>query len=194
MKLRKFFGIAAITISFVMVQPLYAQTETPVGKGSDAERAASAVGGGVALIGAWVIDVQNVATPPFQAMQTFHIGGSMNESTDLLANLGEGPGHGGWRKDGADTYTATFELFIFNPDHTPAGIIRVRETLKLTGENSLTGFAVADIILPDGTLIEDIDHGTLTGRRVRVAAVRPEELNGYPANAGFARRTPGQTH
>ena len=187
MKLRTFFGIAAITISFVMVQPLYAQTEAPVGKGPEAERAAPAAGGGV-LIGAWVIDVQNVLTPPFQAMQTFHIGGSMNESTDLLAGLGEGPGHGGWRKDG-DAFTATFELFIFNPDRTPAGIIRVRETLKLTDENSLTGFAVADIILPDGTLIEDIDHGTLTGRRVRVAAVRPEEQNGFPANAGFARQT-----
>ena len=184
MKLRKFFSIAAITIGLVMAQPLYAQTETPVGKGTDVERALA--GGGGALIGAWVIDVQNVATPPFVAMQTFHTGGSMNESTDLLANLGEGPGHGSWRKDG-NTFTATFELFIFNPDHSPAGIIRVRETLKLTDENSLTGFAVADIILPDGTLIEDIDHGTLTGRRVRLAPVRAEEQQGFPLNARFAR-------
>lgn len=189
MKFRKLFGIAAISLSFALIQPLYAQTGfVDSGGGSDGERTIpAAAAGGSPLVGSWVLDVQNVATPPFHAMQTFHAGGSMNESTDLLANLGEGPGHGAWRREG-DAYTATFELFIFNPDRSPAGIIRVRETLKLTDDNNLTGFAVADIILPDGTLIEDIDHGTVTGRRVRVAPVRDEEQRGFPANAGYSRR------
>lgn len=178
MKLKHFFGIAVITLGFTLVQPLYA---VDGGDRRDIARADTS------LVGAWILDVQSTATPPFHAMQTFHAVGTMNESTDLLPNLGEGPGHGAWQRDG-DSYTATFELFIFNPDRTPAGIIRVRETLTLVDENNLTGFTVADLILPDGTLIENIDNGPVTGTRVRVRPIRPEEKNAFPVNARYARR------
>jgi len=180
MKLKHFLGIAAILIS---IQPVYAQK--PSLDGSDAERVIRAAS--PALVGSWVFTVETTATPAFHALQTFHAIGTMSETSDLLANLGEGPGHGAWQKDG-DKYHVTFELFIFEPDHAPAGRIRVRETLELAGDNELTGYAVADLILPDGTVIENIDNGPMTGTRVRVAPVRPEEQNAYPANARYARR------
>ena len=179
MKLKHFFGIAAIVIS---MQSVYAQK--PSLDGDETERVVR--GATPALVGSWVLSVETTATPAFHAMQTFHAVGTMNESTDLLPNLGEGPGHGAWQKDG-DSYSATFELFIFNPDRSPAGIIRVRETLTLVDENNLTGFTVADLILPDGTLIENIDNGPVTGTRVRVRPIRPEE-QAFPVNARYARR------
>jgi len=180
MKLKHFFGMAVILIS---MQPLYAQTQlADVG---DVERAIRA--SAPSLVGSWVLDVGATATPAFRALQTFHAIGTVNETSDLLAGLGEGPGHGAWQKDG-DSYNVTFELFIFEPDHTPAGRIRVRESLRLVDENHLTGYAVADLILPDGTLIENIDNGPMTGTRVRVIPVRPEEQNAFPVNARYARR------
>ena len=174
--------IALCILSLTLLVPVYAQP-APTDAGDAREVARP---GSPGLVGSWVLDVKLAVSPPFQALQTFHAFGSMNETSDLLANLGEGPGHGVWYRTGNE-YIATFELFIFNPDHTPAGRIRVRETLKITGQDTLEGFSVADLILPDGTVIENIDSGPMTGARVRVEGVRPEERNG-PANAAFARR------
>ncbi len=81
----------------------------------------------------------------------------------------------------------TFELFIFEPDGAPAGRIRVRETITLTGDGTFTGFSVADLILPDGTLIEKIDGAPITGTRIDVRAVRAEEI-GSPVNAIVPRK------
>ena len=174
--------IALGILSLTLLVPVYAQPSS-----ADVRDAREVTRPGPStLVGSWLLDVKLVVSPPFQAMQTFHALGTMNETSDLLANLGEGPGHGVWDRQG-DEYNATFELFIFNPDHTPAGRIRVRETLKLTGQDTLEGYSVADLILPDGTVIENIDSGPMTGVRVRVEPVRPEERNG-PANAAYARR------
>ncbi|HEV7238377.1 MAG TPA: hypothetical protein VGQ36_03985 [Thermoanaerobaculia bacterium] len=138
------------------------------------------------LTGSWLFEVKTTASPAFRALQTFHSNGTVSESTDLIAQLGEGPGHGVWERDG-DSYTATFELFIFEPDHTPAGMIRVRETMTLLSNRVLEGFAVADLILPDGTVIENIDNGPLTGRRIDVMKVKAEEIGSTPAYAPVRR-------
>ena len=137
--------------------------------------------------GSWVVDVTLVASPRFSALQTFDFGGTFAETSDLLAQGGEGPGHGAWQKFD-DMYVATFELFIFEPDGTPAGRIRVRENVNLVDENHFTGFSVADLILPDGTVIENIDNGPLSGTRVGVRPVRPEEMNSTPTVVHRGRR------
>jgi hypothetical protein len=175
--------IARFILTLTILVPVYAQN-SPADGGEIRDRSRV---GAPALVGSWVLDVRLIVSPPFQAMQTFHATGTMNETSDLLANLGEGPGHGAWERDGEE-YTATFELFIFNPDRSPAGRIRVRESLRITGPDTLAGYTVADLILPDGTVIENIDSGPATGTRVRVAPVRPEEQLSGPTNAAFARR------
>ena len=132
------------------------------------------------LVGSWVVNVGQGATPPFTALQTFHRGGTVDETSDLLAQGGEGPGHGAWERTDSG-YAVTFELFIFEPSGAPAGRIRVRETITLTSDSTFTGASIADLILPDGTLIEHIDGAPITGTRIGVKAVRPEEI-GSPAN------------
>jgi hypothetical protein len=126
------------------------------------------------LTGSWVVEVESTATPEFYALQTFHAGGTVTETSDLLAKGGEGPGHGVWYRT-EEGFAATFELFIFEPDGAPAGRIRVRETISVINENRFEGFSVADLILPDGTLIENIDNGPIHGRRIVVVPILPDE-------------------
>ena len=137
------------------------------------------------LVGSWIVNVAAGATPPFTALQTFHQGGTVTETSDLLAMGGEGPGHGSWERTD-NGYAVTFELFIFEPSGAPAGRIRVRETITLTGDTTFTGHSVADLILPDGTLIEKIDGAPITGTRIGVTTVRPEEIGS--AATAFAPR------
>jgi len=168
-----------IIVALLSVVPLYA--EEPQSDFGDREHAAASP----SLVGTWVLDVRQAISPPFRALQTFHASGTMTETSDLLPNLGEGPGAGAWTRDN-EGFNATFQLFIFEADHTPAGIIRVRMSIKLKDADHFTAFAVADLILPDGTLIENIDGGPIEATRVRVMPVRAEEYNG-PSNVAFAR-------
>ena len=170
MRQTRALGILALASLFLFTQPTYAQGADP-----DPSEVRDALVQTSRLIGAWHIDVASAATPPFIALQTFHLGGTMSETSDLLAQGGEGPGHGSWERT-EDGYAVTFELFIFNPDHSPAGRIRVRESITMIDANRFKGFSVADLILPDGTLIENIDNGPIDGTRVSVVKVRPTDL------------------
>lgn len=179
MKLRSLVVIACL----VFVIPMYAQNAP-----ADLERGFEGFARlTTPLVGSWELEVKPTVAPSFQALQTFHAAGTMNETSSILATLAEGPGHGGWDRDG-DTYYATFRLFFFNEDRTPGGIVQVRETMTLKDQNTMTGFAVVDILLPDGTVIENVDGAPFTATRVKVAPVRPEELSAYPRNAALARR------
>jgi hypothetical protein len=168
MRFERALGILAITI--LMAHSVYAQA-TPADAGDPQSQAIGQAG---RLIGSWVVNVQSVT--PFTAFHTFHIGGTMSETTDLLALGGEGPGHGAWERTADGKFASTFELFIFNPDGSPAGRIRVRETITMTDESHFNGIAIADLLLPDGAIIEDIDTSPIVGTRVSILKVRPEEL------------------
>ena len=168
-------ALGILTLTILMTQSVYAQT-VPADAGDPQSQA---FGQALRLIGSWVVNVQSVA--PFTAFHTFHIGGTMSESTDLLALGGEGPGHGAWERTSNDGFASTFELFIFNPDGSPAGRIRVRETITLTDDNHFTGVAIADLLLPDGEIIENIDTSPIVGTRVSIVKVRPDELSSLPS-------------
>jgi hypothetical protein len=120
------------------------------------------------LVGTWVLDVSfdpELDLPPFRAIQTFHAGGTMTETSDLLATLAEGPGAGAWRGEAAD-YEATFQLFIFDENRAPAGIIEVRERLHLETGRRLSGRAEA--FLHAGGEVIPLGGGPIVGQRVRV--------------------------
>lgn len=177
MQPRKALTLMMFLLMFTTTPFLYGQTSEADENPNQGDLRLERVSGSP-LIGSWVIDVQSEVAP-FNAFHTFHAGGTMSETTNLLATLSEGPAHGAWQKDG-DGYATTFELFIFEADHTPAGRIRVRETITLIDNDHLTGIAVADLLLPDGTIIENIDNGPMTGTRVPLEAVRPEEIGSAP--------------
>ena len=177
MRFKKVFAFI-LTIGAALLQaPSLSAADAVVASASIAPR----------LTGTWLLDVDTTASPAVRALQTFHSNGTLSETSDLFAQLGEGPGHGVWERDG-DSYAATFELFIFEPDHTPAGVIRVRETLTLLSNRVLEGFAVADLILPDGTVIENIDNGPIVGRRVQIEGVRSGEYGSSPTVSSVRRQ------
>jgi hypothetical protein len=123
-----------------------------------------------ALVGTWIINVP--ASPggaEFNALQTFHAEGTMTETSDLLAKLGEGPAHGAWTGKKRD-YQITFELFVFDPDGNSAGRVRVRASIRLTDEDNFTADSAVDFIEPDGNVIPDIGSGPFTGARLKVMA------------------------
>jgi hypothetical protein len=123
-----------------------------------------------ALVGTWRIHIpqSNAGLPPFNALHTFHSDGTFTETSDLLGFLNEGPAHGVWNGDGPH-FLLTFELFVFNPDHTPAGMVRVRcAIVAVPGSNQFTAQYKVDFIAPDGTVESGIDTGTFTGTRVKV--------------------------
>jgi hypothetical protein len=58
------------------------------------------------LVGTWHITVP--ASPPFEALHAYHVGGTMTEVSSLLPSLAETPAHGVWapRGDGYDSNTS----------------------------------------------------------------------------------------
>lgn len=124
--------------------------------------------GKIRLTGSWVMNIP--ATPgaaAFNALQTYSDDGTMTETSDLLAQLSEGPAHGVFSGKKSD-YLVTFQLFIFDENRQPAGRIRVRCAIHLNDDDHLTAQAAVDLILPDGTEINDIDSTPFTGTRIKV--------------------------
>lgn len=118
------------------------------------------------LVGSWLVTVSSPDFPPFQALQSYHEDHTYTDTTDVLATLVEGPGLGAWRGRGP-VYFVTFQLFTWNPDATPAGIIQVRNAVTIDGKNHMSGVSAVDFIAPDGTLIPDIGTATFEGTRIK---------------------------
>lgn len=126
-----------------------------------------------ALVGAWEINVteSEMHFPPFNALHVFHQGGTFTEVSNLLPGLAETPAKGVWDLEG-DRYLLTFELFVFDEQKQPAGIVRVRVSLKLLNSNELAGDTVVDFIAPDGTVELGIDKGPFTGKRIKLMDIK----------------------
>lgn len=123
------------------------------------------------LTGTWVIHVpESPGSAAFNALQTYNDDGTMTETSDLLAQLVEGPAHGVWSGKKSD-YQVTFELFAFE-NQQPVGRIRVRVSIHLINDDNLTANAVVDFIDPDGTVIPNIGGSPFSGTRIKVLPVQ----------------------
>lgn len=122
-----------------------------------------------ALVGTWVVKIAQSESglPPFNALQVFHEGGTFTEVSDLLSTLTETPAMGVWDIDPTDRYLLTFQLFVFDENKTPVGMVRVRCRITLVNLNEFTAEAVVDFIDPDGNIILGIDKTPFTGKRIQ---------------------------
>ncbi|HYE74743.1 MAG TPA: hypothetical protein VEF04_15500 [Blastocatellia bacterium] len=126
------------------------------------------------IVGTWYINIptSNGGLPPFNALQTFHDGGTFTESSDLLITQTEGPAFGVWSGKGW-FYNLTFQLFVFDPENkVPVGMVRVRVAIRLLNQDELAGDTVVDFIAPDGTIELGIDGGPFTGKRIKVLSTQ----------------------
>jgi hypothetical protein len=120
------------------------------------------------IVGTWLITVPDApGAPGFKALQTFHDNGTFTETSDLLGQGVEGPAHGAWTGKKND-YRLTFQLFTFDENGLPSVRIRVRCTIRIVNDNTLTATTTVDIIEPDGNIIPAVATGPFSGTRVAV--------------------------
>lgn len=126
--------------------------------------------GGESLVGTWQVNVpeSDSGLPPFQALQSFHAGGTLTETSSLLVKGEEGPAHGVWNGRGRNYITA-FQLFVFDENGDAAGMVQVRSALYLDSSDHFTATYAVDFIAPDGSVESGIDSGSYEGTRVIVA-------------------------
>jgi hypothetical protein len=122
------------------------------------------------ITGTWICDVaaSTAGNAPFSALQTFNSDGTFVETSSLLGYGGEGPAHGVYVRF-VGGYVLTFELFVFDPETGDSvGRVRVRNFIRMQGQNKLISYNAVDFIEPDGNEIPDIDSGIYTADRMRV--------------------------
>lgn len=130
-------------------------------------------GTGNEIVGTWVVDAAETegGVPGFQSLLTFHEGGTLTEVSSELGLGLQGLGHGGWTRSGQD-YTATFQVWVFNPDTGVAeGRIQVRAAIRIDKDNVMTADTAIDFIDPGGNVISDIDSGPFEATPVEVVGL-----------------------
>jgi hypothetical protein len=122
------------------------------------------------IIGTWVVHVPGAdPSQDFDALHTFGADGTFVETSSLLGTLVEGPAHGVWSQTG-NGFLLTFQLFAFDDEGNPAGMIRVRCRIVLLSSNSLRASTVVDILPPGEAPILAVASGDYTGSRLALVA------------------------
>lgn len=146
------------------------------------------------LVGTWHITVptSDQGFPPFEALHTFHLGGTMSEVSSNLPSLAESPAFGVWAPRG-NGYDMTFQLFIFDSTGAHAGRVQVRTFITLVGDDSLTAQTAVDVIDPEGNIIPDVDSGPFYGKRITPSPVTTSiqgQSNAVPASFNLEQNYP----
>ena len=105
------------------------------------------------IVGTWKLAIAPSETSPegLEVLQTFFADGNYLETINIDAST---TAHGVWIGSG-NTYLYTFHVFTFDEKGAFAGRRIIRGTLRMDGPDHFTGQAKADIITPDGEVIED---------------------------------------
>jgi hypothetical protein len=121
------------------------------------------------LQGTWRITV-NPGTPnQFFSLMTFNQGGTVTEEASTSRHT---TSIGVWEKiHGHEDFAATFELFLdSDSDGSFDRRIRVRQTIHLLDDDTLTGTSTIDVLTLDGTtqLAGPFSGIALEGKRMKV--------------------------
>jgi hypothetical protein len=124
------------------------------------------------FVGTWHIQVptSDQGFPPFEALQTYHAGGTMTEVSSNFPFLSESTAHGVWAPRG-NGYDMTFQLFIFDSTGAHVGRVQVRTFITLVGADSLVAQTAVDVIEPNGNFIPNVDSGPFYGKRLKPSPV-----------------------
>ena len=121
--------------------------------------------GGASIVGSWHLFINVDGQPDTQqSLATFTSDGAYIEG----GGPGESGGHGAWQATGPNTYLLTFENIGFEEGAPTPVTIKVWASITVsTAADSLTAPFRFDVMLPDGTVVEQ-GKGTATGRRIAV--------------------------
>lgn len=136
-----------------------------------------------ALVGSWLMKYTNtVFRISFEELQTFHDDGTMTSETESV--ITESGGHGVWARQG-NGYADTYYIFEFDSSGNVIGKVRVRSFTTLIGQDSLTQTWEADFILPTGTVLPNVTHGTGKGSRIRLQTLTAVNETPHEVPASF---------
>ena len=97
-------------------------------------------------------------------LQTFFADGNYMETINISASS---TSHGVWIGSG-NTYLYTFHVFSYDEKGAYAGKRIIRGTIRMDGPDHFTGYGTADIITPDGKVIEDAFSAATEATRMEV--------------------------
>ncbi len=121
------------------------------------------------LQGAWRVTIGPGTPQQFFSLMEFNKGGTMTEVSSFPGNT---TSNGVWKKiRGQGNFAATFELFFDSDlDGINDGRFRVRLTIHLSDDDSISGTSTLDVLTLDGgtQLAGPFPGIPLEGRRMRV--------------------------
>jgi hypothetical protein len=119
--------------------------------------------GGRGLVGSWdvVVTPRDCATgnpapfpPAFPAMQTYHLGGTMQIDVNGTPDVTRVGNQGVWSHSGGREYTIAWRAYKFNPDGSPAGKDVIRDVITLGwGGDTYTSTGTVEIYNPAGNVV-----------------------------------------
>lgn len=129
--------------------------------------------GGNALVGSWKVRLNAVTGPPaqFDELITFSPGGGIVESNNFpffQTGLTASTGHGTWRYTGKQSFSFTFEKFLYTTTGQSVGMLKVVGNITYTpGDDTWSGPATVSTCNPADvcTLL-----GTTEGKATRIVA------------------------
>ena len=118
------------------------------------------------IIGTWQMTIAPSATSPegLEVLMTFFADGNYLETINIGAST---TAHGVWMESD-NSYCYTFQVFTFDEQGKYAGRRIIRGEISLDGPDHLTGMGSADIITPDGKVIENAFSAPIEANRMKV--------------------------
>jgi hypothetical protein len=118
------------------------------------------------IVGTWKMAIAPSDTSPegLEVLQTFFADGNYMETINIGAST---TAHGVWIGSG-NTYLYTFHVFNFDEKGAYSERRIIRGSIRMDGPDHFTGQARADIITPDGNVIEDAFSVTIEATRMEV--------------------------
>ncbi|MGI8408273.1 MAG: hypothetical protein ACR2M8_00145 [Pyrinomonadaceae bacterium] len=108
--------------------------------------------------------------PPFRVLMTFDGDGGFVGTGDGDNAVGS-PQHGVWERIGGKssrTYAVTFRQLFYNPDSSPTGLMKARQTVILNESgDAWQGPFQIDIYAADGTTLLFSGTGTAAATRIK---------------------------
>ncbi|HRJ40383.1 MAG: hypothetical protein KJZ86_01190 [Caldilineaceae bacterium] len=118
------------------------------------------------IVGTWKMSIAPSESSPegLEVLQTFFADGNYLETINISALSSS---HGVWMGSG-NTYLYTFRVFSYDEAGKYSGTRVIRGKVQMDGPDRFTGAGAADIITPDGQVIQNAFSAPIEATRLQV--------------------------
>jgi len=107
------------------------------------------------LEGTWVSTFTYPDGRQYQSLLTFARGGTLTQtnSIELEPPLPATNGQGVWEKTSGHEFATTYTFFLFDTSLNPAGSVRIRQAITLSGRDAFTAVDQIEVFDPEGNVL-----------------------------------------